>query len=82
MRSQLGQRDQKGTQRASELDNQESCFVDNLSSIIGAFVEHNRYIFGAAQHSIIGRFSSIIRLALAVVSKCLIRLGYHKLVFH
>ena len=43
---------------------QESCFVDNLMSIIGAFVEHNRYILGAVQHSIIGRFSSIICLLL------------------
>ena len=65
IRSQLGQRDQKGTQRASEFSGKIIRFVDNLSSIIGAFVEHNRYIFGAVQHSIIGRFSSIIRLPLS-----------------
>ena len=29
-------------------------------SIIGAFVEHNRKIFGAVQHSIIVTFLSII----------------------
>ena len=35
-------------------------------SIIGAFVEHNRYSFGAVQHSIIGRFLSIIGAPLAM----------------
>ena len=29
-------------------------------SIIGAFVEHNRKMFGAVQHSITGKFLSII----------------------
>ena len=38
---------------------------DNLS-IIGEFVEHNRKIFGAVQHSIIGKFLSIIGSALPV----------------
>ena len=32
--------------------------------IIGAFVEHNRKIFGAVEHSIIGKFLSIIGSAL------------------
>ena len=34
-------------------------------SIIGTFVEHNRKIFGAVQHSIIGYFLSIIGSALS-----------------
>ena len=40
-------------------------------SIIGAFVEHTRKIFGAVQHSIIGYFLSIIGSALVLnVSFC------------
>ena len=31
-------------------------FNEHNLSIIGAFVEHNRKIFGAVQHSIIGTF--------------------------
>ena len=42
------------TQRASEFSDKILRKAVLLSSIIGAFVEHNRYIFGAVQHSIIG----------------------------
>ena len=35
-------------------------FNEHSLSIIGAFIEHNRKIFGAVQHSIIGTFLSII----------------------
>ena len=68
MRSQLGQRDQKGTSEFSGKIVREAVLL-NLTSIIGAFVRHNRYIFGAVQHSIVGRFSSIIRLPLLATSK-------------
>ena len=40
-------------------------FNERNLSIIGAFVEHNRKIFGAVQHSIIGTFLSTIGSALA-----------------
>ena len=40
-------------------------FNEHNLSIIGMFVEHNRKIFGAVQHSIIGYFLSIIGSALA-----------------
>ena len=43
-------------------------FNEHNLSIIGAFVEHNRKIFGAVQHSIIGTFLSIIGSALTGVS--------------
>ena len=39
-------------------------FNEHNLSIIGTFVEHNRKIFGAVQHSIIGYFLSIIGSAL------------------
>ena len=39
-------------------------FSDSSTSIIGAFVEYNRYNFGAVLQSIIGRFLSIICLPL------------------
>ena len=39
-------------------------FNEHNLSIIGIFVEHNRKIFGAVQHSIIGCFLSIIGSAL------------------
>ena len=39
-------------------------FNEHILSIIGAFIEHNRKIFGAVQHSIIGTFLSIIGSAL------------------
>ena len=39
-------------------------FIEHNLSIIGAFVEHNRKIFAAVQHSIIGTFLSIIGPAL------------------
>ena len=42
-------------------------FIEHSLSIIGAFVEHNRKIFGAVQHSIIGKFLSIIGSALLPV---------------
>ena len=38
-------------------------FNKNNLSVIGALVEHNRKIFGAVQHSIIGKYLSIIRLS-------------------
>ena len=45
-------------------------FNEHNLSIIGAFVEHNRKIFGAVQHSIIGTFLSIIGSALAWMLQC------------
>ena len=39
-------------------------FNEHYLSIIGTFVEHNRIISGAVQHSIIGYFLSIIGSAL------------------
>ena len=38
-------------------------------SIIGTFVEHNRKIFGAVQHSMIGIFWCIIGSALATMER-------------
>ena len=43
-------------------------FNEHNLSIIGAIVEHNRKIFGAVQHNIIGYFLSTIGSALAVWS--------------
>ena len=43
-------------------------FNEHNLSIIGMFVEHNRKIFGAVQHSIIGYFLSIIGSALVVIT--------------
>ena len=45
---------------AREKRSQLAQFNEHNLSIIGTFIEHNRYIFGAVQHSIIGRFWSII----------------------
>ena len=45
-------------------------FNEHNLSIIGAFVEHNRKIFGAVQHSIIGIFLSIIGSALISLVSC------------
>ena len=44
---------------AREKRSQLAQFNEQNLSIIGTFIEHNRYIFGAVQHSIIGRFWSI-----------------------
>ena len=46
-------------------------FNEHNLSIVGAFVEHNRKIFGAVQHSIIGKFLSIIGSALLCSSVCI-----------
>ena len=49
-------------------------FNEHNLSILGVFVEHNRKIFGAVQHSIIGYFLSIIGSALHVSTGRLSRL--------
>ena len=40
--------------------------------LLGTFIEHNRYIFGAVQHSIIGRFWSIIGSGLLMAYGCVV----------
>ena len=48
-------------------------FCGHNLSIIGGFVEHSKCLFGAVQHSIIGRFLSIIRSPLIVIGRvCLL----------
>ena len=54
---------------AREKRSQLAQFNEHNLSIIGTFIEHNRYmyIFGAVQHRIIGRFWSIIGSGLSPV---------------
>ena len=48
------------TNRPTPAREKRSQLAQFKKSIIGTFIEHNRYIFGAVQHSILGRFWSII----------------------